>query len=236
MCRVKNGVKEIWGSVLKRRRTDKVNRIDASSVVAREKCEVIIDGYNLMHVTRFKPISQKEGELQRCREGLLTLLAKHALPRWKTIVVFDSENAPKHLPDKFNWQHIRVLFARDENSADDLIASLIQKHANAKQLVVVSSDHRVQVAASRRKATAIDSETWFDALLDLPRKKMDSDPTSKSEPARIEPELSAEELDEFRIAMNEPIDVDGAKDTTEESIEFENPFPDGYFDDLDGLA
>lgn len=205
-------------------------------MVAREKCEVIIDGYNLMHVTRFKPTSQKEGELQRCREGLLTLLAKHVQPRWKTIVVFDSENAPKHLPDQFNWQRIRVLFARHENSADDLIASLIQKHANAKQLVVVSSDHRVQVAASRRKATAIDAEPWFDALLDLPKRKIEKDSDAKPDPTRLEPELTSEELDEFRIAMNGPIEIEPEHDASEESIEFENPFPEGYFDDLDGLA
>lgn len=214
---------------MNRRRSDKISRIDASEVVDRTNCELIIDGYNLLHVTRFKPRGNNEGELRRCREGLLSLLAKH-LPdghHRRVTIVFDSEGAPKHLADEVRWQHLFVVYARYENSADDLIAQLIGGHNNPKQLVVVSSDHRVQVAADRKKATAIDSDQWFDAVLERPTTKSHQPEQQRS------PTMSKEDLEAFRLAMDVPMDTEVIQDSVEE--EFENPFPDGYFDDLDDL-
>lgn len=231
---------------MNRRRSDKVNRrdrtktsrADASKIVRRAQSELIIDGYNLMHVSRFKPTSQHEGELRRCREGLLALLASHLhrSHHRDITIVFDSENAPKHLPDHSQWQHIAVIFARNENSADDLIASMVVQHSNPKQLVVVSSDHRVQVAAKRRKATSIDSDTWLDAILEA---KVNTELTSKKPKGAQDtvalPKLSAKELAEFREAMSEPveIEVETEKEADEATIELANPFPDGYFDVLE---
>jgi len=152
-----------------------------------------------MHVTRFQPTSDKPGELQRCREGLLSLLSDHLSPQRHSgiTIVFDSENAPKHLPDRSRWKHIEVVFARDENSADDLIVKMIRGSSDRKSLVVVSSDHRVQVAAGK-KVAVVDSDLWFEALLDWNR------------------ESEEEETDDAK---------------PEEKIG--NPFPEGYFDDLE---
>ena len=152
-----------------------------------------------MHVTQFKPASNKPGELQRCREGLLSLLAERLSPKQyaSITIVFDSENAPKHLPDRSRWKHIEVVFARDENSADDLIVKMIRGSSDRKSLVVVSSDHRVQVAAGK-KVAVVDSDLWFEALLD---RRRDSD---EEEPDDAKPE---------------------------EGIG--NPFPEGYFDDVE---
>lgn len=222
----------------------------ASKVVKRSNCDLLIDGYNLMHVTRFKPADNREGELRRCRDGLLSMLAKH-LPseRYRQItVVFDSESAPSHLPDQLQWRHLQVVFARLENSADDLIVNLIQQHSNPRSLVVVSSDHRVQVAAQRKRgATWIDSDPWIEAVLELAETGADAftdnaphDANSESDAeARIT--MSADELEEFRKAMNAD---DGDQNEASESRNapsrvkpdaefFENPFPRGYFDDLD---
>lgn len=225
---------------MNRRRSDKSKRtgrrretnVDASEIVRRSKTVLIIDGYNLMHVTRFAPVSQTEGELRRCREGLLSLLASHlsSSGHRKITVVFDSENAPKHLPDQQTWRHLHVVFARQENSADDLIAKMIAQQANPKQLVVVSSDHRVQVAAQRRRATPIDSDIWFDAVLELPA----STEKNTSPDVENEPKLSSDDLKAFRDAMSEPVEIDEPTDDEDDAaVEFENPFPSGYFDDLE---
>ena len=234
---------------MNRRTTGKSNRSDqragkrvnASEVVQRRDSEVIIDGYNLMHVTRFKPIGSAPGELKRCREAMLSFLAKEvaATAFRKLTVVFDSEHAPKGLPDSILWRHIHVLFAVRENSADDLIASLIQQQPNPRRLVVVSSDHRVHVAAQRRRATAIDSDVWFDAIVD---RQENAKPLATNAVDDLPP-LSAKEHQEFVDAMNkhEPIRDHNEKDEVkkkgepEERQKFENPFPDGYFDDLDEL-
>ena len=203
-----------------------------------------------MHVTRFKPTSQAEGELRRCREGLLSLLAD-CLPasRHPSItIVFDSANAPKHLADRSTWKHLQVVFARDENSADDMLAVMIAQQPNPKQYVVVSSDHRVQVAAQRRRATPVDSDVWFDAVLEL-KATTDAKPSKSNRTLETrqssEATLSPHELASFRKAMSEPKELepleldplerlesndagDGDKPT-----EIDNPFPEGYFDDCD---
>ena len=212
---------------MNRRSSDKINRIDASEVVRRAKSEVLIDGYNLMHVTRFKPIRQSEGELKRCREGMLSLLAEMmpAERYRKVTIVFDSQAAPRHLEDAVRWQHLHVLFARDENSADDLISILINKSAHPKRLVVVSSDHRVQIAAQRKKATAIDSDVWFDALLEEPK------PTRETQVANEET-LSPADLAAFRADMKMPLKETEGDEQLDQDF-YENPFPKGYFDGIE---
>lgn len=214
---------------MKRRRSDKINRQEtaqrrhASELVRRKKAHLLIDGYNLMHVTRFKPLSDSAGELRGCREGLLSMLAELlSTTQYKQItVVFDSENAPLHLPDQISWQHLDIQFARKENTADDLIVALIRQHASPKQLVVVSGDHRIHAAAGKRVAV-VDSDLWWEALLDNPSAQSPEEPRDgDSEP--IKERMSAEELDDFRKAMTE----------TTEASEFDNPFPQDYLDDIE---
>ena len=149
------------------------------------------------------------------------LLAKLMPPkRYRGVhIVFDAQHAPTSLPARLRWCHLEVTFARDENSADDKIAKIIESHHHPQQLVVVSSDHRVQVAAKRRRATAIDSDDWFDAMLDRPTHVVDTGPDADDD------ELSESELAEFKRAM---------LDTTNSPPgDSENPFPPGHFDDLE---
>ena len=61
--------------------------------------------------------------------------------------------------DQFHGLSVR--FAVKYESADALIEELIQADFTPKQLTVVSSDHRIQRAAQRRKARAVDSEVWY---------------------------------------------------------------------------
>lgn len=195
-----------------------------------------------MHVTRFKPLRNDEGELRRCREGLLSLLA-HELPASQyhsVTIVFDSETAPKHLPDQLRWQHLNVVFARDENSADDYIAKQIQDHHHPKRLCVVSSDHRVQNAASRRKAIYLDSDDWFDAVLEY-APPANALPTNQDRrPDDIE--MDKDQLQEFISDMKRPKkgNSKGSGPLPSSKLDnappdelFENPFPEGYFDDLE---
>ena len=224
---------------MNRRRTDKSNHerhtgsVPARELLRRTNVTLIIDGYNLMHVTRFKPVRDNDaGELRRCREGMLSLLAEH-LPadRFRQItVVFDSQHAPTHLPEQTSFRHLDVQFARNENSADDQIAILIGKHPTPKRLIVVSSDHRVQVATRRRRANWIDSDRWIEAVLE-------QDWTAESE-AEIESDdesvtMSEKELSEFRSAMAGEDSGEEQPNEPESNEPAENPFPDGYFDDLE---
>ena len=53
-----------------------------------------------------------------------------------------------------------IRFAPRDSDADTLIEELIRADTSPKRLTVVSSDHRIQNAARRRRAQPIDSDVW----------------------------------------------------------------------------
>ena len=73
--------------------------------------------------------------------------------RRRTCVVFDATDPPRDRPHRFDIDHMSVRFAVDYAEADDLLEEIIAQHSAPKQLAVVSSDRRIQVAASRRGAS-----------------------------------------------------------------------------------
>lgn len=106
--------------------------------------------------------------LQSERMSLLNRLAA-GLPEAilsRTCVVFDAANPPPDRPTSFIHHGAQVRFAVGYPEADDLLEEIIAAHHSAKQLSVVSSDRRVQVAARRRGATSFESDAWLGDLLD----------------------------------------------------------------------
>ena len=157
-----------------------------------------------MHVTRFAVGPKSRRRLDESRNEMLAFLSTHLkkVGEHDICVVFDSEKR-SNLPAEYTAYGLRVLYARDYPTADDLIEELIQSHRSPSKLTVVSSDHRIQVFAKRRRAIPVDSDVWFDRLLEQSRAA----------------EYSADSSDSF--------------DVTEDDEEcFENPFPDGYGEDL----
>ena len=127
---------------------------------------ILIDGYNLLYAAGIVGEGADAGTLQGAREELLGWLL-HALPesdRQRTIVVFDAHHPPPGRPSKTDWHGITVHFARDHESADALLEEYVGDNDAPRQLTVVSSDHRVQRAAKRRRAEAIDSDAWYRKL------------------------------------------------------------------------
>ncbi|MBL9162620.1 MAG: NYN domain-containing protein [Planctomycetaceae bacterium] len=124
---------------------------------------LLIDGYNLLHVTAIVG----HGGLRGSREGLLRFLASAIEPRdrLQTTIVFDAAEAPPNLPRTIVFEEMTIHFSSEYDNADELIEELIEAHSVPKSLLVVSSDHRIQRAARRRKAPFVDSDVWFaDAL------------------------------------------------------------------------
>ena len=85
--------------------------------------------------------------------------------RDRTMIVFDAKKAPQGLPDKYEYYGIKIVFARDWDSADELIQSEIRRHSAPKTLTVVSSDHAIHRKALARGVTVIDSDEWLDQEL-----------------------------------------------------------------------
>ena len=129
---------------------------------------LLIDGYNVIAPVAPPGRVVDSSWLQRERMQLVGRLAKHLDSgiRTRTCVVFDAANPPKDRPSQFEIDGIEVRFSVGYPAADDLLEELIAGHSSPKQLAVVSSDHRVQTAARRRRCAVFESQDWLDALLD----------------------------------------------------------------------
>ena len=128
---------------------------------------LLIDGYNIVKPTG-PPRRGADRWLHRERLLLLGRLAEHipSAVRRRTVVVFDAKDPPSGVEDQFDHESMTVRFAVGYDEADDLIEAFIASHSAAKQLMVVTSDNRLQTAAIRRGASVTDSDRWIDALVD----------------------------------------------------------------------
>ena len=103
-------------------------------------------------------------DLQGSREALLRFLAAAIDPKERphTTIVFDAADAPPGLAaHRRLTKGMTVRYASDYDDADALIEELIAANHVPRSLTVVSSDHRMQRAARRRRAPFVDSDVWF---------------------------------------------------------------------------
>jgi predicted RNA-binding protein with PIN domain len=180
----------------------------------------LIDGYNLLHVSDIFAGEGPGTELHRSRLALLDFLAASIDPRErnKTTIVFDAAGAPPGLPRTMSHEGMTVYFARRHSDADEMIEELLERYAAPRELIVVSSDHRVQRAARRCGASFVDSERWL-AELRAGRKQ-----AAREEHHRPDPDdkSTAEDVDYW---------VDEFADAPRDESSA-NPFPPGYADDI----
>lgn len=165
---------------------------------------LLIDGYNLLHVTAIVG----HGGLRSSRESLLRFLASAIDPRerLRTTIVFDAAEAPPGLPRSLVYEEMTIHFSSDYDNADELIEELIAAHNVPRSLLVVSSDHRLQRAARRRKAPFVDSDVWFaEALRNRARNRR---PIPKA--AKPIENLSVDEIDYWLSQFGDLEEIEGA--------------------------
>ena len=211
---------------------------------------LLIDGYNLLHVAGIFGRGAGPGSLERSRLALLNFLAESLDPAElpQTTVVFDSHDAPWGLPRLVVHRGITVRFAAQYEEADDLIEELIRADSAPRRLVVVSSDHRLQRAARRRRAKAIDSDVWYAELVRARRERQENSADAPARPAvpLLEEDVNywlrqfggESALTEFlhRESAGKPTAPDkppaGDKSSDSDAGSLDNPFPPGYGEDL----
>ncbi|MCA9107394.1 MAG: NYN domain-containing protein [Planctomycetales bacterium] len=125
---------------------------------------LLIDGYNLLHASGLMGRAIGPGALERARDRLVTQVAARLTEQERalTVIVFDARSAPPGASSEYTVDGLGIRFAVDYVSADEMLVELVRAHAAPESLTVVSSDHQVQVATSRRGATVIDSDRWWD--------------------------------------------------------------------------
>lgn len=201
---------------------------------------LLIDGYNLLHVTGIFGKGRGPGSFQRSREALLRFLAASIdFQRHRdTTIVFDAADAPPDLPDTIEHEGLVVRYARNYPDADTLIEELIAQHSTPRKLLVVSSDHRIQRAARRRRARSIDSDVWYSKVWQHRNRRHNHG--QGPGPEKPVGELSQNDVDYWvdKFTDEQSDDLDQPKSNLDLSTEaekdrsLENPFPPGYGEDL----
>ena len=199
---------------------------------------LLIDGYNLLHVTGIFGKGSGPGMFQRSREAFLRFLAASLddNQRRNTTIVFDAADAPPGLPSTLQQEDMVVRYARDYPDADSLIEELIQQESVPRRLLVVSSDHRIQRAARKRRAHSIDSDVWYSQLWQ--RRADRRLQAGRPQPEKPLGDLSKAEVDywvgEFSTQEAEQDDAPSRSASKRSSQDDapENPFPPGYGEDL----
>jgi uncharacterized protein len=165
----------------------------------------LIDGYNLIHALGMIQKHMAPGGLAAARTRLLELLAAgFGADASSCTVVFDAKQAPRGVSRSQDYRGLAIRFAPKQQSADDLIETLIAEAADPKALVVVSNDARLQHAAKRRGARAWSHE----AILDLLEKRQAPAPTeitpTKEKTDHVSPEEMKHWLKEFGALEKDP--------------------------------
>jgi predicted RNA-binding protein with PIN domain len=192
---------------------------------------LLIDGYNLLHVTGL--VGRASSGLQGSRNALLRFLASAIEPKElaDTTIVFDATEAPPGLPRVVTHEGMTVRYASEYPDADALLEELIAAHHVPRSLTVVSSDHRLQRAARRRRAPFVDSDVWFAEAARRRAQRQGAAPA----PVRREAVLSAGEIAYWLAEFGEAVpDPQLTADREAQPGSSDNPFPPGYAEDLLG--
>ena len=159
----------------------------------------LIDGYNLMHA--MGAISGKEpgaAVFRRKRRRFLNCWPMRlGVERAReTTVVFDANSPPRDFDLETSYKGLSLIFALGDENADARIEQLIAQHSAPKSLTVVSTDHRIRRAATRRKARALTADEFLD-LIERHRSQKPRDRRHRGSPFRPGPgprwPLSADE-------------------------------------------
>jgi uncharacterized protein len=147
----------------------------------------LIDGYNVMHAGgRLGPKLGREG-FRRARRRFLDELSQALGPliAADTTVVFDASAPPGDFAPVSTYRALSVLFALGDESADARIEQIIAEHSNPKALTVVSSDNRIRVAGSRRRARTLTADEFWQMIDTLKEGRKRNDvKTPKPGPAK----------------------------------------------------
>lgn len=127
---------------------------------------LIIDGYNFLHAAGMFPRRADGHTLDQARRRLFRFLEARLSPgeRERARIVFDVRQNRREVPRQQHIAGLTILNAVEHPDADTLIEELIREHSAPRQLVVVSSDHRLQRAARARKAQAVKSEDFYEQM------------------------------------------------------------------------
>ena len=124
--------------------------------------QLIIDGYNLLHVDR-SLINLHSLQLQQEREGLINRLSAYQkLKRCDVTLVFDGWEGGWSSETREKRKGIEIIFSRLGEKADEVIKRLVRGAGSGA--IVITSDRDVARFAERMAVAVIPSERFREKL------------------------------------------------------------------------
>ncbi len=146
---------------------------------------ILIDGHNLIGKLPGIRLSDEEDEL-----SLIQLLQVYCRVKQRDVNVFFDGAAPGFARRQRHGRVIAVFVERGTPADDAIIQRLLRAGKKARNMAVVTSDHRIQTQARSVQAKVIPSEMFVDELLEARRNAFDQNPSSQTA-------LSSAEVDEW---------------------------------------
>jgi predicted RNA-binding protein with PIN domain len=132
---------------------------------------LIIDGYNLLHVSR-SLIRLNSNQLQWERDRLIDQLSAYQkLKPCRITVVFDGWQGGWSTEKRENTRGIELIFSKLGEKADEVIKRLVKEKGSGA--IVVTSDREVSKFAERMAVAAIPSEQFQEKLEEVSADKFE---------------------------------------------------------------
>ncbi len=158
---------------------------------------LLIDTYNLLHAWRNSPLEENGADVA----ALARLLGASGYASGPIQLICDGTPPSGH-DGQHDFQEgiVRITYAGVGKDADSLIEAIIERSSAPTRLLVVSSDRRIQRAAKRRRAYAIQSQRFIALLVNDAR---NSAVPAAEKPGSVEPEDVSAWLGYFSLPAGE---------------------------------
>ena len=112
---------------------------------------LIVDGYNIIHNKSWSDkFDTKNSSLEECRDNLLKILSNYqGYKNAKILVIFDAYNTKSNKDSFFDYDNIKVVYTKENETADNFIERFIYDSDGDKVIRVVTSDYLEQTMILR---------------------------------------------------------------------------------------
>jgi predicted RNA-binding protein with PIN domain len=163
----------------------------------------LIDGYNLLHAIGLLCGKVGPHGLEKARLALLgRLCGDHGADANAVTVVFDASRAAPGAVAEEEYRGLHIRYAL-EGEADEVIEALIQRESTPRQLIVVSDDHRIQLAGRRRHCRALGCLDYLEEMENR-RRSRPARPEAIGKPQGVSDEETEHWLREFADLVDDP--------------------------------
>lgn len=136
------------------------SKITAAAFPLEDADYLLADGYNILYAWEDLAALAKEN-IDSARDALIDILSKYSsMVHTEVIAVFDAYRVKGHAQEYASLQDIRVVYTKEDQTADQYIERFANEHASKKKVAVITSDYTEQIVASAQGCKLVSSREF----------------------------------------------------------------------------